>query len=182
MSSTKQPDTITEKMDFGTYLKKRRTEDTDLSQAKAAEMTGISLSRFEKIERGIAVADAYDVSQLAKAYKLPDLCNYYCANECPIGKAPDSTIPQNIEGELSQIVVSLLNSINKLDKQKERLLEISEDGKIDNNEYRDLYTIETSLQKISEITTSLSLWIKKQILDGKIDADDYQQIQKFFEK
>ena len=160
-----------EKMPFGEYLKMRRMEDTELTREQAAELTTISLSRLDKIERDVLQADARDVWELSRVYKLPDLCNYYCANECPIGCDPDSNISKTIESDYAHIVLSLLNSINRLNDQKNRFIEISADGKIDDNEYRDFFELYNSLREISEVADSLSLWVRKQLLSGGMDID-----------
>lgn len=180
MSNEKSKVATDNNLSFGEYLKERRTNETDLTRAQAADLTTISPSRFEKIERGLATADAQDIVELARVYKMPDLCNYYCANECPIGTDPDSNITTTTDVDLAQIVISLLNSVNKLDGLKERLIEISADGKIEMNEYPDLYKIESSLQNISEVSASLSLWIRKRFITGEIDEDDYNKFQDYF--
>ena len=58
-----------------------------------------------------------------------------------------------------------------LDKEKERLIEISADGQITEDEYADFNKIKSELTKISSAVNSLQLWIDKTIADGKIDAD-----------
>ena len=115
-------------------------------------------------------------------YKLPSLCNYYCNSECPIGTAPDSGISRAADRELPQIVLSLLNSINRLESQKERMVEITVDGKIEDNELRDYLRLEKSLQEISDVAASLSLWVRKQILEGIIDEDSLENEREIMEK
>ena len=167
---------------IGEYLKMRRQEDTDYTREQVAAQTSISASRLEKLERDVLAVNAQDVVELAELYKLPDLCNYYCANECPIGTAPDSGISKAKDSELPQIVLSLLNSINRLDAQKDRMVEITVDGKIDDNELRDYLRLEKSLKEISDVATSLSLWVRKQVLEGLIDEDSLENEREIMEK
>jgi transcriptional regulator with XRE-family HTH domain len=173
---------MNENISFGEYLKFRRTTDTELTREQVSEQTAISYSRLEKIERGLLEANAEDVTELAALYKLPDLCSYYCNNECPIGKDPGSIISRPVEGELSNIALSLLNSIRKLNDQKDRMVEITVDGKIESDELRDFFRLHNSLKEISDIAASLSLWMRKQILEGQVDEDEYEQIQELMKK
>lgn len=173
---------MSENISFGEYLRIKRQEETDLTREQAANETTISYSRLEKIERGLLTANAQDVVELAELYKLPDLCNYYCSSECPIGRDPDSIISRPINTELSAIALSLLNSIKKLNDQKDRMVEITVDGKIETEELRDYFKLHNSLREISDIAASLSLWMRKQILEGHVDAVEYDQIQELMDK
>lgn len=173
---------MSENVSFGEYLKECRQEETDLTREQVAEQTAISYSRLEKIERGLLEANAEDVIELADLYKLPDLCSYFCSHECPIGKDPDSIISRPKQTELSGIALSLLNSIKKLNDQKDRMVEITVDGKIDAEELKDYFKLHDSLREISDIAASLSLWMRKQILEGHVDAVEYSQIQELMDK
>jgi transcriptional regulator with XRE-family HTH domain len=173
---------MNEKMSFGELLKMRRQEETTLTRDQVADKTAISYSRLEKIERGLLAANAEDVVELSELYKQPDLCNYYCSNECPIGRDPDSIISRPVQTELSGIALSLLNSIKKLNDQKDRMVEITVDGKIESNELRDFFRLHNSLREISDIAASLSLWMRKQILEGQVDESEYEQIHELMEK
>ena len=64
---------------------------------------------------------------MAEKYKRPDLCNYYCANQCPIGQ---EYVPEVSIRDLSQIVLEMLASFNAMNKRKDRLIEITADGMI----------------------------------------------------
>lgn len=173
---------MSENMSFGEYLRIKRQEEADLTREQVADETTISYSRLEKIERGLLTANAQDVVELAELYKLPDLCNYYCSSECPIGRDPDSIISRPVNTELSAIALSLLNSIKKLNDQKDRMVEITVDGKIETEELRDYFKLHNSLREISDIAASLSLWMRKQLLEGHVDAVEYDQIQELMDK
>jgi hypothetical protein len=47
----------------------------------------ISANRLEKIENGSTAPRPEDVVLMADVYNEPRLCNYYCVNECAIGKS-----------------------------------------------------------------------------------------------
>lgn len=107
-------------------------EDLGLTRAEASELLEvISEDRVEKIENERIAPQPYDVLAMARAYKKPSLCNYYCSHECPIGQ---EYVPEVEVKELSSIVLEMLASLNSVHKQKDRLIEIATDGKITGDE------------------------------------------------
>jgi len=147
----------------------RYREENDLTREAAGSiMEYVSADRIEKIESEKSLPHPDEVLAMAECYKQPDLCNYYCSNTCPIGI---KNVPELQMKDLSQIVLEMLATLNTLDKEKERLIEISADGQITEDEYADFNKIKSELAKISSAVNSLQLWIDKTIADGKIDAD-----------
>lgn len=63
----------------------------------------------------------------------------------------------------------MLASLNSLDKEKNRLIEITVDGQISEDEIRDFEKIQEQLSQISMAIDSLQLWVQKAIADGRID-------------
>lgn len=141
-------------------------EELGLTREQAIDMLpGITVDRLEKIENGrIAVLPA-DVVTLAAGYKRPELCNHYCTKECEIGK---ETVTEIRQMELGQISIETINALNRLYKSRDRLLEIVEDGKISDDELDDFNAIKSTLEKISELSDSLKMWISKEIITGNI--------------
>ena len=85
-------------------------EDLGLSREKAAELLEtVSPERIEKIESGKCAPYPEEVLVFARKYKRPSLCNYYCSQCCPIGKA---YVPEVEMKELSAIVLEMLASLN----------------------------------------------------------------------
>ena len=107
-----------------------------------------------------------------KDSKKPSLCNFYCANQCPIGQ---QYVPEIKIKDLSQIVLEMLASLNKLDKRRERLIEITADGVIDSDEMDDFVYIQNELEKISITVETLQLWSEKMIANGVIDEQEYNK-------
>ena len=141
-------------------------EDLGLTREKAADLIpGFSPERIEKIENGRTQIQPEDVMLLAEYYKMPSLRNYYCTNECPIGRLRN--LPTESK-ELAQIAVETLNAVNKLEKNKDRLLEIVEDGQVLSDEYADFAEIKSTLDRISLSVSSLQLGVDEQIAAGKL--------------
>ncbi len=139
-------------------------EEAGLTREKASEAMGIvSETRIEKIESDKTTPYPEEIMAMAECYKAPDLCNYFCSNECPIGQR---YVPQVQAKELTQIVLEVLATLNTLNKDKERLIEISADGEVSEDEEKDFGYIKEQLDKISLAVDSLQLWIdKKEILE-----------------
>ena len=142
-------------------------EKLDLTREKASEqMTYISADRIEKIESEKSLPHPDEILAMAQCYKAPDLCNYYCSHECPIGQ---EKVPELKLKDLSQIVLEMLASLNAVDHEKNRLIEITVDGEISKDEMQEFIAIKNQLDKISLSVNTLQLWIDKTIADGKID-------------
>ena len=73
---------------------------------------------------------------------------------------------------LSQIVLEMLASLNAMDKDKNRLIEITADGELTADEYHDFAVIEDQLNKISLASESLKIWLQQTIMDGNIDSEE----------
>lgn len=153
-----------------------REEELGLTRAQASEMMeGLSESQIEKIENGKTATVPGDVLMMARAYKRPDLCNYYCSNECPIGQV---YVPEIKAKNLQQIVLEMLSSLNSLNRQKERLIEITADGEIQNEELMDFAIIQKRVKEISVSANALQLWIDNTIAAGKIDVEEFERLLK----
>jgi transcriptional regulator with XRE-family HTH domain len=140
-----------------------------LSRAQASElMEGISESSLEKMETGKTNIYPEDVVLMAKAYKRPDLCNYYCTHECAIGK---TSVPEVKISSLSEIVLGMLSSLNSLERQKDRLIEITADGRISDDELEDFANIQKQLEHIDATVEALKLWVNGTIAEGKINKE-----------
>ncbi|MBE5836945.1 MULTISPECIES: helix-turn-helix domain-containing protein [Butyrivibrio] len=140
-----------------------------LSRAQASElMEGISESSLEKMETGKTNIYPEDVVLMAKAYKRPDLCNYYCTHECAIGK---TSVPEVKISSLSEIVLGMLSSLNSLERQKDRLIEITADGQISDDELEDFANIQKQLEHIDATVEALKLWVNGTIAEGKINKE-----------
>ncbi|MCR5417304.1 MAG: helix-turn-helix transcriptional regulator [Lachnospiraceae bacterium] len=146
-------------------------EELGLTREKAGElMQFISPERIEKIENEKVRILPDDILAMAKCYKAPHLCNYYCSHECEIGRKYVTPIEKK---ELSQIAVETLNGLHKLDQEKDRLLEIVEDGRINDYERDDFLRIKSRLDKLALSISSLQLWLDEKIAEGELKEEDF---------
>lgn len=142
-------------------------EKRGLTIEKAGElMDGITSDRIAKLENGSVHVQPEDVVLMAECYRAPELCNHYCTHECAIG---EKTVEEIEIKSLSQIAIETLNSLNKMTRLKDRLLEIVEDGRVRPDESDDFLIIKSTLDKIAASVNALQLWVDGQIADGKLD-------------
>ena len=69
--------------------------------------------------------------------------------------------------ELNQIAVETLNAVNQMNRIKNRLLEIAEDGRVRTDEYEDFMKIKNILDRIAQSVSNLQLWMDEQIAADK---------------
>ena len=149
-------------------------ENLELSRESASELLEwISPERIERIENEKSNPNPDEILQMADKYKLPRLCNYYCANQCPIGQ---QYVPEIKVKELSQITLELLASLNNMNSNRERLIEITVNGKIDDDEIADFIAIQEELERISITVETLQLWSERMLANGIIDEAKYNEI------
>jgi len=141
-------------------------EALELTRDKASELLEfMSADRIEKIESEKSLPHPEEILAMAECYKTPSLCNYYCSHECPIGQ---EFVPEVKEKELSQITLEILSSLNTLEQKKNRLIEITVDGEISDDERKDFEHINEQLSQIASTIDSLQLWVRQAIIDGRI--------------
>lgn len=148
-------------------------ERRGLTIEKAGEtMDGITADRIAKIENGSVHVQPEDVVLMAECFSAPELCNYYCTHECAIG---ERTVEEVEIKSFSQIAIETLNSLNKMSRLRDRLLEIVEDGQVRPDESDDFLIIKATLDKIAASVNALQLWVDGQIAEGKLDKKTFSR-------
>lgn len=149
----------------------RKREELGLSREKASELLEvIPPERIERIESGKYTAHPDEVVLLAEKYRAPEICNHFCSKECEIGK---QYVPEVKISDLSQIVLEMLASLNSIEKRRDRLIEITCNGKIGSDEVEDFMDIRDELERISITVEALQLWTEQKLAAGEIDLDAY---------
>ena len=70
----------------------------------------------------------------------------------------------------------MLAALNSLDAQKNRLIDITADGVISDDELPDFVSIQKQLDQIDLTVESLKLWVANTIAEGKIDKKKLNQL------
>ena len=142
-------------------------EEAGLTRAQASELIGtISESRLEKMETEKTAIYPEDVVDMARAYKKPELCNYYCTHECPIGM---KYVPEASLQDLSRVTVQIISALNAMEAEKNKLIDISVDGRINDFERKDFDVILEKINAIDRSIQGLRIWIEHAINTGKMD-------------
>ena len=132
--------------------------DDFCSREAAADTVGIERTRLARIELGLICPYPEEVRMMADAYNAPELCNYHCTTDCPIGR---ETVPKAEAGGLEQIAVRVYSALRTADKIREQLIEIAADGVIDDSERPTLAQISARLRRMQAAASELQIYIDK---------------------
>lgn len=145
-----------------------------LSREDASKLLGlITPERLERIENNKFPVQPDEVCVMADKYKEPSLRNYYCSTQCPIGR---QSVPEIKVKNLAEIIIQMVASLNSMKKKQERLIEITADGIVDNEELNDFIYIQKELERISVTVEALQLWTETMVAEEKIDVEKYNAL------
>ncbi len=130
------------------------------SREKAAEIIGMDRTRLARIELDTIAPYPEEVKAMSEAYRVPELCNSYCARECPIGQ---NSVQEVTIDDFDRLALKVLGSLKDIDSLRSSLIAISEDGQVDDYEREDFQKILDTLEKISTNAKALQLWAIKNI-------------------
>lgn len=146
-------------------------DDRLSSREGAAERLGMSVSSVADAELGLTKCMPVDKAVLmADLYNAPQLLNYYCLNECPIGcrqSLSDKVL------SIERVTVKLLKNLKVEDlvEIKDMLVEIAADGIISEDEKPEMKEILEYLDElsrtISELKTIGSIALNGGTTDGE---------------
>ena len=137
------------------------------SRFGAADEAGMSEDAIKNTELGLEKQMPVEKAViLADLYGAPQLLNYYCLNECPIGRnRPISDEILTIE----QVVVKFMKRlrVSKLEEMKDRLIEIAEDGQVTEDEMEDLQEIRRYMDDLYKTISEFRNIVQK-LTGGKV--------------
>lgn len=145
-----------------------------LTRDQASELLEtIEPGKLERIESEKQLPSPEDVMIMADKYGEPNIRNYYCANQCPMGQR---YVPRIKFIDLEKTVLKLIASLNTMHAKQEKLIEIAEDGKITDDEMLDFISIQKDLEKVSLAVSAMEVWTEKMISSGIIDMEKYKEM------
>ena len=137
-----------------------------LTREQASELLeSIPPERIEKIENERVEPHPEEILIMAEKYKSPEMCNYYCSNQCAIGQ---QYVPEVKLQDLSKIILKMVDSLNTVQDNQRRLINITE---ID-----DFIKIQNELEKISITVEALQLWSEQMVANGAINMEKYEKL------
>ena len=140
------------------YKSARRS--AGLTQEAAAERLGISVESVRAYETAQRIPPNDIVERMVVCYNTQYLA-YQHLHET--NELMDRVVPELHQRPVTQTVVALINAINRFSKTNsaERLLEIVEDGKVDECEMQDVQEIAQLLKKLSACAMEFDMIVKK---------------------
>lgn len=142
-------------------------ESRELTREAASEqLVFISPERIEKIESGKSAAHPDEVLAMERVYQNPELCNRYCTRECPIGA---KYVPEAELKSLAQVTVETLAALNAMEAEKDKLIAISVDNRVNFFERRDFDRIFEKITTLDRSLQSMRIWLEHARQAGKLD-------------
>ena len=127
------------------------------SREGAAELLGLSVSSVADTELGLHKVMPVDKAvMMAEVYNAPQLLNYYCLNECPIGCRHEIS---DKDEPIELIVLKMMELLNPdwIRSKQETLIRIAKDGKVDKTEMAAFYDVIHELGLISRFVSELKI-------------------------
>lgn len=126
-------------------------------EAASAEMIYLSPDRIEKIESGRTAPHPDEVLAMERCYHNPELSNYFCTHECPIGMKYE---PEAQLRALPHASMELLAALGELEGEKGRLIAIAADAAVTEDERAAFDEIRAKLTRMETAIRSLRIWIE----------------------
>lgn len=121
----------TENVYYSARIRAAAYNDQLNSREGAAQVVCIERTRLANIELGNIVPHPEEVNLMASSYNAPDLVNYFCSSQCPLGRGRvDRLEPRNLESAALKIGRLTRN----IDDIARGISDIAEDGKITEEE------------------------------------------------
>ena len=155
--------------------------------AEAAHVLKIERTRYNAIERGMIAPTPEEVKRISDAFFAPEVCSYYCSQECAVGS---ETYPLLESNDLKGISLVLMTALHYLEDCQKKLDAIFADHKVTHDEEQELLNQIICLDRIIFSADSLSLWmqhtiikqLKKLLADNQITPDEQPQFSKLIEE
>lgn len=135
-----------------------------VSREKAAKVLGISPMSLNNYEMGVTVPPAKIITKMAEIYGTPELRYHYCRNICEMDSPHIPDVDINLTSlDVERLTLRLLKSLKAVPGMKERLIDIAEDGVINEEEIASFNKILDELSDIVKHALELQIWAKKRI-------------------
>ncbi len=127
------------------------------SREGAAEMLGMSVSAVADAELGLTKFMPVEKAVLmADLYHEPQLLNYFCLHECPIGCRHCISDEVN---SIERMAVKLVKGLrtDDVEKVKDAILDIAEDGKVTEDEKKAFKDVLGYLENLGKLISELKI-------------------------
>lgn len=148
---------------YNARIQAARFNEKFYSREGAAEETTVDRTKLVRIEGGTVTPNPDDVVMMANEYHAPELRDYYCANLCPIGRCAKAVPVEDTN--LDRISIKAFAGFAKIKTAKRLLLQITEDGIMDESEIGDMETIIKTLTDVEQVSRELKCFMEKQLMN-----------------
>ena len=124
----------------------------------AAECLGIDRTRLARMELGTTTPYPEEILMMADAYNAPELMNYFCTHECPIGKR---MVPQAEIIQLDRLTIKILNAVDGVKDIGADMGMIAGNGRVTKEEMPKLQEILDALKSVSKVAAEMQIWMQK---------------------
>lgn len=128
------------------------------SREKAAFVLGIDRTKLARIELDLVIPFPEEVRLMADCYNAPELLNYHCTHDCPIGCC---TMAKADLRSIEQIALRSYGVLQNAQEIREALIDIAADGVIDAGERPRVAEILQQLKDIGQVADELTILAKK---------------------
>ena len=144
------------------------------SREKAALQLRIERSRLARIELDKIEPYAEELLIMSMAYNAPYLCLDFCNNTCPIGM--ERALGKNRKiisnDSLERLSLRFLSSVQSIDDISKKLVNISKDGKVTEEEYESFHMVLRAMDDLSENIRNIKAYINSNdTLRSRFDVD-----------
>ena len=130
------------------------------SREGTADESGLDRTRIANMELGFITPYPEEILRLSDLYHAPELCNYYCSHQCPIGKRMIEPVEMTA---IEVATLQLLSSVRNLPDVTNDLVDIVEDGQIDASERSKMEHILETLNRAADKIKALELIYMKKL-------------------
>lgn len=134
------------------------------SREGASALIGISADSLAKYESNVCkTVPPESVLAMAKGYGAPELINWYCSTQCPIGR---QTVCPVVPKSLEQVTLRMIHLLSDVDAMQMALVEITYDGFIGGEELAIMEQILGYFDRVAQVIAELKIWCAKNISAG----------------
>lgn len=142
-------------------------DDRLMSREGASELLGMSVSAVSDAELGLTKVMPVDKAvMMADVYNAPELLNYYCIHECPIG-CRRAISDASVEIERAAVKLSSILRMETVKELKHTVEDIALDGVVSDDEMELFGETIEKLREVSKIISELEIIREKHMKKGK---------------
>ena len=131
------------------------------SRDTASQCLGIERSRLARIELDRVQPYPEEILIMAQQYKAPYLCDDFCKNVCAIGvnRLLGKKIRSMKQDSFERLSLRFISNAHSVEETSRRLVEISKDGQVTEEEYESFRNVLASMEELTESIREIKAFI-----------------------